>query len=256
MYLMYVDESGDPGVLNSPSRYFILSGLVVHEVDWQETLDDLIEFRREIKERFGLPLREEIHAAAMISRPGYLADRIARHDRLTILRNFADRLSLLDNLRIINIVVDKQGKPDDYDVFEMAWKVLLQRFENTILRRNFPGSLHAEERGMLFCDNTDGEKLRAVLRKMRQHNPIPNQQQFGQGYRNVLVTRVIEDPNPRDSRDSYFIQAVDLASYLLLQQIAPNAYMRKKSGNNYFSRLDPILCKIASQTDPQGVVYI
>lgn len=31
MYFMYVDESGDPGMLVSPTRYFVLSGLVVHE---------------------------------------------------------------------------------------------------------------------------------------------------------------------------------------------------------------------------------
>jgi hypothetical protein len=31
MFLMYVDESGDPGLINSPTRYYVLSGLVP---DW------------------------------------------------------------------------------------------------------------------------------------------------------------------------------------------------------------------------------
>jgi hypothetical protein len=30
MYFMYVDESGDPGLVGSPTRYFTLSGLVIH----------------------------------------------------------------------------------------------------------------------------------------------------------------------------------------------------------------------------------
>ena len=29
---MYVDESGDVGLVGSPTRYFVLVGLVVHEL--------------------------------------------------------------------------------------------------------------------------------------------------------------------------------------------------------------------------------
>lgn len=32
MYLMYVDESGDSGLLGSPTRYFVVSGIVLHEL--------------------------------------------------------------------------------------------------------------------------------------------------------------------------------------------------------------------------------
>jgi len=30
---MYVDESGDPGLVGSPTEHFLLTGLVVHELD-------------------------------------------------------------------------------------------------------------------------------------------------------------------------------------------------------------------------------
>jgi hypothetical protein len=36
MDLVYVDESGDPGVREGSSRYFILCGLSVHHADWHE----------------------------------------------------------------------------------------------------------------------------------------------------------------------------------------------------------------------------
>jgi len=52
MYLMYVDESGDIGLTGSPTRYFVLTGLVLHELRWRQTLDGLIAFRREQKNRF------------------------------------------------------------------------------------------------------------------------------------------------------------------------------------------------------------
>ena len=63
---------------------------------------------------------------------------------------------------IINIVVDKQGKPLDYDAFSMAWKVLTQRFENTLSNRNFRGPVNQDERGMVIPDRTDDKKFGAV----------------------------------------------------------------------------------------------
>jgi hypothetical protein len=70
----------------------------------------------------------------------------------------------------------------------------------------------------------------------------------------MMVTNLIEDPYFKDSEHSYFIQAADLAAFLLYQKLSPSSYARKKGLTNYFDRLDPILCKVASRTDPQGIV--
>ena len=62
MFLMYVDESGDTGMVNSPTRHFVLSGLVVHELRWQGCLDQITEFRRNMRVKYNLKMRDEIHA--------------------------------------------------------------------------------------------------------------------------------------------------------------------------------------------------
>ncbi len=255
MYLMYVDESGDSGLVNSPTRYFVLTGLVLHELRWRPYLDQLVAFRRRMKETYGLKLREEIHAAALINKPGELV-RIPRHQRLTILRDLADELATMTDLNIINIVVDKQGKAADYDVFGMAWKALIQRFENTLSHHNFSGPANPDDRGMVFPDHTEDKKLVQLLRAMRRYNPISNQSQFVTGYRNLTLSNILEDPNFRNSADSYWVQAADLAAFLLYQNLVPSSYMRKKSGQNYFNRLDGILCKVASSSDPKGIVRL
>ena len=110
MYLMYADESGDIGLTGSPTRYFVLTGLVLHELRWRQTLDELIAFRRELKADFGLKLREEIHASPMLSKPGNLV-RIPKHQRLEILRRYADKLASMPDLSLICVVVDKANKP-------------------------------------------------------------------------------------------------------------------------------------------------
>ncbi len=73
MYLMYIDESGDIGVVGSPTQYFILSGIVVHELRWRDYFDQLVEFRKRMLKTFGLHLREEIHSSQFITSPGSFA---------------------------------------------------------------------------------------------------------------------------------------------------------------------------------------
>jgi len=245
---MYVDESGDCGHIignGSKTRYFILCGLVLHELKWKEILDSLIDFRKQMKAAFGLRLREEIHSSHLINKPGDL-QRIEKFKRLEILKFHADFLAKINEISLIPVIVDKQGKSANYDIFESAWKILIQRFENTIAHRNFPGPRNPDDKGMIFADNTDNKKLMAVLRKMRKFNPIPNQAWAGPGTKNILVSSVIEDPNFRDSRHSYFIQAVDVCTYLLLQQNIPCRYFSNRNAKNYFTRLQPILRSVVS----------
>ena len=119
MYLMYIDESGDSGLADSPTTHFALSGLVVHESQWRNLTDKLAAFRKTMRSTYGLPLREEIHASQMIRRapvPG-----MKRHIRLAILRNFLDEIARQNYVSITNVVVAKANKPAGYDVFENAW---------------------------------------------------------------------------------------------------------------------------------------
>ena len=81
---------------------------------------------------------------------------------------------------------------------------------------------------------------------MRLYNPVSNQEAYSVGYRNLMMRSMIENANVRDLAHSWFIQAVDVAAYLLYQQLAPSSYFGRKAGQNYFNRLDPIMCKVAS----------
>lgn len=254
MYMMFVDESGDTGLIASPTRYFILSGMVIHELRWQSTLQQLQDFRQRMRARYALRMRDEIHAVDMISRrPGELA-RIAKHDRLAIVRNLMNEVAKLPDVNVISVVVDKSSKSLGYDVFDSAWRALIQRFENTIRHRNFPGPANPDERGMIFADRTDEKKLTALLRRMRHYNPIPSMR--GSGYRQIAIQNVIGDPVYTDSARSYFVQTVDVIAYTLQQQLNPNSYMRKKSGGNLYKILDPVLCKRAALGNHQGIVRL
>jgi hypothetical protein len=252
---MYVDESGDSGMVNSPTRYFVLTGIVIHELRWNEYLNRLIDFRKRMRSAFGLLLREEIHAARMLNKPGEMV-RIKRNDRLSIIKHLVDELAAMQHLSIINIVVDKKGKPNDYDVLENAWRALLQRYSNTMSHHNFPGPANSDDYGLILPDMSEVKKITEIIRKMRRYNPIPNQIGYGGGYRNILITNFVEDPYFKDSSKSYFIQAADVAAFALYQRLSPSTYVKKKSGQNFFTRLGGVLCKVASPRDPDGIVWL
>jgi hypothetical protein len=184
--------------------------------------------------------------------------RLKKHERLAIIRHFADQIAQLSDISVINVVVDKHGHvPSKDEVFRRAWYTLFQRFENTIRYQNFPGPKNADDRGMVFPDDTDGGKLCRYLDEMRLRNPLKISEAYGAFYyKDEPIRAIIEDPVLRNSRSSYLIQVADCAAYLLKQSIEPCGYMRKHGGNAYFGRLDPVLCKHASNRDAHGVVRL
>lgn len=252
MYFLYVDESGDKGLDKSPTKCFVLSGLVVHELKWFETLETITNFRRFLKEKYGVKLREEIHASHLIHNPGDLA-RIPKSLRLQVLREIIDFEAQLSNISIINVIVDKQDKMPTDDIFDKAWGTLIQRFHNTIAYKNFPGPQNPQDYGLLVVDQTDEPKLRILTRKMRKYNPVPSM--FGGGSMSIPITTVVEDPVHRNSLHSYFIQLADVNAFFLYQMHYPCKYIQQKGGKNYFKRLNPVLCKVASKTNEWGIVY-
>lgn len=250
MYLMYVDESGDPGNNTAQSQFFCLSGIAVHESEWHHFIEASKKFRRTMYTVYGLPVRAEIHAVKLLRHSDF---SIEKHSRLAILRNYLDELAKMNFISITNVIVYKSGKPETYDIFAAAWRTLFQRFENTLVSGNFPGSYHRSF-GTVFTDATNGEKLTKIMRKMSVYNPIPSR--GSSGYRDIPIHRVIEDPSSRDSAHSLPIQACDVVAYFLHQKFRPNAYIKKSKAQFYFDRLNPVLNVKASTKDGLGIVRL
>lgn len=254
MFFMYVDESGDVGINNSPTHFFILSAIVLHELRWKNTLRELVDFRRSLRDTKGLKLREEIHCTEFINKPGELI-RIRRNDRLDILKKCIDWINGQPQLNVFSVAIDKRGRTDD--IFELAWNTLAMRFENTIRHGNFSGPRNADDRGIVLSDNTEGERLRKLIRKMRHFNYVPNKQRvFTKGARNLKLEYVIEDPVFRDSRFSFIHQMCDVIAYMVRQKYEPNAYLKKKGGHNFYKRLANVTTVSVTTKNQYGIVEL
>lgn len=251
MFIMYVDDSGDPGANTAVTDYFILTALVVHELRWNDFINNLVAFREHLRDTKGLKLRHEIHSVKFISGRSPINSLIKKNDRLDILKQCLDWLARQPDISVYSVIVDKK-KNMGPGIYELAWERLTQRFENTISYKNFPGPTNADERGIIISDRSDEKKLRRLVRKMHKYNPVTSH--MG-GYRNLKLQYIIEDPNFRDTEYSYILQMVDVASYFLMQKYKPNKYIRKKGARNYYDRLSPVLNKYVVKSGT-GIVEI
>lgn len=234
MYIMYVDESGDTGHINSPSKYFILSAIVVHETDWFALLNDMIEFRRYLKMKYGLNMKEEIHASVFVNGRPKLNKTIPKNLRLDLLKKCLEWINTRNDISIVTIRLTKSKW---FDIFDFGWRTLIQRFENTLSYKNFPNPT-GFDKGLIVADDTDGGKLTKLLREMRRHNHVPGV--AGTSSRNLKLQAVIEDPVFRNSANSYLHQMADVVAYFARQQYEPNKFIRKKGARTFYNKLNRV----------------
>jgi hypothetical protein len=249
---MYVDESGDPGHYvdknggNSP--HFILSGLIVPVEDWDGSLQRFKSFRQMIKKNYGLTLREEIHATELIRIGKIKAYRkIHKSDRLELLHQTIKELpNIFSSGKVINVCFDKKEHEELDSIKKTAWNRLIQRFDNYLKKVS-----SSTQRGIIIADGQEDATIRKLLRKMRVYNPMPSK--YG-GFYQALTNNIIEDVFSRDSKHSYFIQAVDVIAHCLYRKEYPKGSLKKYNADRFFDEVEPLLLKEANAGDPLGIV--
>ncbi len=261
MYIAYYDESGDDGFPDYSSPLFVLTALYLEHQHWQQVFDTIVEFRREMKANFGLPIRVEMHARDfLLNKNPYCAFRIPDSQRVEIVGRFCGLIGSLD-LRIINVVIVKPRiRSKDYDVLDWALTFSVQRLENDLRHAPTPN-----EKFLMITDTGRVGKMRKTTRRLRRFNPIPSKIRPGT-YRQVQITTMIEDPLPKDSKESYFIQLADLVSYVVYLHAGSArgvaSYPRRLQGlvsgttvQQWMDALKPSLNVDAARGDPYGIKY-
>jgi len=257
---MYVDESGDPGIVDDtcdaiaqPSIHYILTGIIVADVDWRDYLSALVDIRRDLRCTYGYPIRDELKGAELINpRNNSTLRTLNRQKRTELYYDFLNAIALrLNRARVLNVHVNKaqpryNATVGSSNIEEWAWKCFIQRFEN-FLRKD------GNQTGIIFADDTNEVKVRRLLRMMRHYNPIPNR--YGYSYSTPIVN-IIEDPVMRDSKQSYFVQVSDMIAHSLYRKLYPKGGYRRYNVDRLFDLVDPILLKQASVTDSQGIVNL
>jgi hypothetical protein len=251
MYLLYVDESGDPGP-KGVGEHLILSGLIVHESRWSECFRIVKDLRQSLRSEFEIRRNQELHANRNIAGRGALwGRRWPVADRIRLFQLVLEAVAQMPGVSVINVCVRKVDPVFDgkrgRDVLEKAWALLLQRFHNYIDSRR---GRSVSEYGMVIHDSGHTVEIRKLMRKLRVYNPVPGK--FGGPSRNIPLTTLIEDPVPRDSFHAQFIQICDFIAFSLFRR---EEIVTKYPGlEQVFEILNPVILREAARSDPWGIV--
>lgn len=220
MYLMYVDESGDPGMSMGSSEHYILTALVINHSEWEQSLKNLKQFRRRIQEQFGLDTHTEIHATELIRIKKQEAYKsIPKVKRIQVLKRYAESLpEIFPNARLLTVNHVKQFNRNTDSITEKAWQELLIKYQHFLSEK--------KERGMLIADEGNERGLRNMLRKFRKEVPL---------------NQIIEDFSHRSSKASYFIQTVDVIAFLLYKKTYPKGSAKKYNLDLLFDRFSSLV---------------
>lgn len=163
------------------------------------------------------------------------------------------RLSIINTAIVKPRIVKK-----DYDVLDTALKYTVQRIENDL-----NPSLNPNERVLIVSDAGRVLTMRRTTRKIQRINYIPSKF-TGEHYRREIRC-LIEDPLPKESHQSYFIQLCDVVAYivylysLLLTDAGriPNrlsGFMTMEHLREWLSILKPAL-NLKASSNEFGIVY-
>lgn len=205
VYLVYLDESGDDGPTVNSSSLFVLSSLYMPYISWKENFNRIREFRKELKNSYGFPIRLEFHTNAFLANKNpYYKFGWSEKERLEILKKFVGLFPTL-NLKIVNIVVNKIVCK--FPILEVALKFNIQRIENDL--KNNP-----ENSFLLITDKGRIKPMRKICRKIQVINPTPSRFDTQQKL-SLPIRQMLEDPFEKESEESYFLQMADTLSFLI-----------------------------------------
>lgn len=207
MYLAYYDESGDDGFPKYSSNLFVLTAVYLHVRDWHSTYNQIRDFRKQLVLDYRFPFSEELHTNALLTNKNPYRDcGWSGDDRKAILNSFCRLVASL-NLKIVNVAINKMViKKQDYDVLDTAFTYSIQRIENDLAAD--------DNRFLIITDEGRVGKMRKTARRIQRFNPIPSK--FNMNRYQKEIEHLIEDPLPKNSKESYFIQVADMVSYIVM----------------------------------------
>lgn len=212
MHFVYLDESGDSGLKNSPTKHYILAGFSIHHGDWQALAVRLREFRAKMATRYGYPAEAELHASELLGAAPFIHG-VSRPDRLLLARSLIYMLSRCPEIRTFAWVVRKARAGP---VETAAGQAMADLTTWTLDGRIGPNN-PCRHAGFLIL-----------------HDAAPSQPFKHIGRSDWLVGH----PVGLSSRDDNMIQVADLIAYMVRQKFSPN---RHALTNGYVTLCDKLL---------------
>lgn len=215
MELLFIDESGDDGVVKSSSEFYILAGVAVEDRFWKETFWKLFNFRQLLFQKYGLRI-EELKGEHLFQHEGYLFNtKLEPFDEKWICENLIDLIC--SDLKVACLVLAKSKNDflarhpepllNPVKLFrEEMWREYLFRYEQYLLQKSL-ASGHPQT-AMIFYDRNQERHVKNLVREFARRFDLE---------RSFPAAGVIEDVVFYDSKMSLFIQLADFLASVSLR---------------------------------------
>jgi hypothetical protein len=258
MHLVYYDEAGDDGFPGS-SPLFVLTAFYCSDLDWKENFKIVADFKHQLAKDFSFPFKEEMHAREfLLNKSPYHHWDLSDDDRVEIAGRYCQICAQLIARVIVTAVIKPKITLSHFPVLDKALSYSIQRVENDL-------GTSANNRFLIITDEGRVGKIRSTSRRMQRINYVPSK--FGTAPIRREIKHLIEDPLPKNSRESYFIQLSDLIGclayfYLCTETGAASLPARMPTAidhvkfTEWLDILKPILNLKATSKHPYGFVCI
>jgi hypothetical protein len=181
---------------------------------WTDRLDLVNEIRRETNRVYGFRASDEMK--------GEWIAGVKKHFRERRLGDGQLRDIYARNLRVAQVVASgamavilrkELIRKPDLNLEEWAWRMLFQRLRMRTIETGAPI--------VLVIDNSSrNAAVTALLRRFRRWDWVSGKQ--------ISAPLLIEDPVPRLSQHSHFVQIADLAAFAASRRVLPSLGVRGK----------------------------
>jgi hypothetical protein len=263
MFFIYIDESGDDGIPGS-SPAFINTAVQIQSTDWDSANKAFLDFRTRLEKNTKLSRQYELHINRLISRKKpYDVLQLSDDEITTIIFETAKFIATMPIL-CTTVVIDKTRLRNSYtNVFNSGVDRLINRINVTIAVQ-YKHLTDQEQQFLIFCDEGRNNNWVKLINNMKVSNKIyvPDKK----NYIKIPLDKLIEDPIPRNSSKSNFLQIADFVvtmhhKYHMLSHETPRPSSRR--GYITFEMIDsvmktllPVMNLDATKSNhPYGCVY-
>lgn len=235
MYMLFIDESGNPAPPNKRNEeYFVLGGLIIHEDDWHQISRDFREVKDdygiegEIKWRFFNP--KDNRSENSLSHLPPDERHAVREDLYEILKSFDD-VTVISVISHIPSAYANRHTDNDVKLYHAAYKALSERFQYFLQDSSRVAGFKIN--GIIICDQqrtgVDDERLRKL------HQTLTTEFSYTSSHYANVVECLLLAP----SHYSVGIQLADI--------VAGAIYRKCNSDDDrFFSRISPLIRKSES----------
>jgi len=235
MYLLYLDESGDPYAWQEQT-HFVLGGVAIHEGQVHRLTKALDGIQQTYFPSISIPLK--LHATDIRNGKGPHFRRLHPNVRKMILQDIYDLINRtrFPNLIAFSTAMHISAVDDRLNVLRIVFEDLSERF-NTFLVRQYKAG--RPSKGMLIIDQAHEERYRSLVREF----------QTAGTRHTAYLGNIVDIPYFAGGEHTRMLQLADHVSYAVFRYY-------EYSDDSYFKRVLPRFDKRGPRLPPDGLKHI